>query len=200
MAGLVPLKPEDGAAACGFIAGILSHLMGSSGAAIWISTARTLFPPALKTFGIQPDKIIFLDVKKPKDVLWAMEEALKCEVLTAVIGEVSELGFIESRRLQLAVERSKVTGFVLRDARKLNTTACMSRWMIAPCASVPIAGEAKDGRVDELPGLGFPQWKVKLLRIKNGRPGEWDIAWAEGKFMEVKKTIPEVYHQKKRAV
>src|SRR3989442_913039 len=101
---------EDIAATNGFVACLLSRLMQFGGVCIWISASRTLFPPALKTFGVEPDQIIFIDLKKEKDVLWTMEEALKCDCLTAVSGELKEISFTESRRLQLAVEQSKVTG------------------------------------------------------------------------------------------
>jgi protein ImuA len=166
---------EDSAASSGFIAGLLSSLMGNNGTALWISSSRKLFPPALKTFGIQPDRFIFIDLQKEKDVIWAMDEALKCGALTAVVGEVQEISFTASRRLQLAVEQSQVTGFILRNNyRKLNTTACVSRWKITPLASE---------MVDNLPGLGFPKWRVELLRIRNGRPGVWDIKWMQEKFV-----------------
>jgi protein ImuA len=99
---------EDAASTSGFVAGILASLMRNDGAALWISSSRTLFPPALRFFGIDSEKIIFLDLKKDRDVLWAMEEALKCEGLTAVVGEIQELDFVVSRRFQIAVEQSRV--------------------------------------------------------------------------------------------
>jgi protein ImuA len=71
--------PEDAAATGGFVAGVLAPLMRDGGATIWISSSVTIFPPALTSFGIAPDKIIFVDLKKEKEMLWAMEEALKCD-------------------------------------------------------------------------------------------------------------------------
>lgn len=169
---------EDSAATTGFIAGLLAPLMGSSGTALWISSSRTLFPPALKMFGIEPDRFIFIDLKKEKDVFWAMDEALKCNALSAVVGEMQKLDFTASRRLQLAVEQSKVTGFILRrNLRKLDTTACVSRWRITPLPSEP---------VDDLPGIGFPKWRVELLRIRNGKSGVWDVKWANRRFQVFK--------------
>ena len=41
---------EDTAATSGFIAGLLSPLMGSGGISLWISSARKLFPPASEKF------------------------------------------------------------------------------------------------------------------------------------------------------
>src|SRR6478752_7100275 len=43
---------EDAASTSGFVAGILASLMRNDGATLWISSSRTLFPPALRSFGI----------------------------------------------------------------------------------------------------------------------------------------------------
>lgn len=170
---------EHAAAACGFIAGLLAPLMGDSGTTLWISSWRTLFPPALKTFGICPDRFIFIDLQKEKDVLWAMDEALKCGALCAVVGEMNDISFTASRRLQLAVEQSHVTGFILRhNPGKVNATACVSRWKITPLPSVPVVIEG----TNDLPGIGYPRWRVSLLKIRNGRPGVWDLKWIGGRF------------------
>jgi protein ImuA len=172
---------EHAAAAGGFIAGLLSALMQNGSACIWISASRTLFPPALKAFGIEPNRIIFIDLKKERDVLWTMEEALKCEGLAAVVGELQEISFTASRRLQLAVEQSRVTGFILRHhPRTLNTIACVGRWKISPLPS-----ELEEG----MPGVGFPRWQVALLKIRNGRPGTWQMEWAAGAFRPVPERI-----------
>lgn len=170
----IAVHPEDAAATSGFITGLLAPLMGSEGTTLWVSSDRTIFPPALKNFGVQPDRVIFIDLKKERDVMWVMEEALKCGSLSAVVGEMQEVSFIASRRLQLAVEQSSVTGFILRHHPcKINTTACVSRWKI-----ITLPSEA----VDDLPGIGFPQWRVELLKIRNGRPGTWDVKWVKGSF------------------
>lgn len=170
---------EDESSTCGFIAALLSSIMGNTGVSLWISSSRTLFPPALKHYGINPDRIIFIDVKKEKDVLWAMDEALKCGALASVVAEMRDINFMESRRLQLAVEQSRVTGFILRNnLRNQNTTACVSRWKITSLPS---------NSVDALPGIGFPKWRVELLRIRNGKPGVWDLQCMNGKFVSVDK-------------
>ena len=166
--------PENAAASGGFIAGLLNALMQKGGACLWISTSRTLFPPSLKAFGIDPERIIFIDVIHEKEVLWVMEEALKCEALAAVIAEVRDINLTGSRRLQLAVERSGITGMILRkDAQKMSTTACVARWQIRPIASEPEAG---------MPGVGFPRWNVELLKVRNGNPGNWEVEWSAGEF------------------
>ena len=168
---------ETAAAAGGFMAGILATLMKNGGACIWAGMAGTVFPPALKAFGIAPERVIFANLQKEKDVLWVMEEALKCEGLAAVVGEIKEIDFKASRRLQLAVEQSRVTGFMLRNQpRSLNTVACVARWKITPLST-----ELEDG----MPGIGLPRWNVELLKVRNGKPGKWEIEWCAGRFRVV---------------
>lgn len=180
----------ENAAAKGFIGSIIASLMQQGGASIWISSKRTIFPPALQAFHIAPEKIIFVDLKKEKEMLWVMEEALKCKGLAAVVGEIPELGFTASRRLQLAVEQSQVTGFILRhNPRSISPTACVTRWQISSLPSQLI---------NDMPGVGFPRWNVELLKVRNGKPGSWEIEFAGGKFKPVSKiTAVHVQPQKK---
>jgi protein ImuA len=167
-------KKTDLSASAGFIAGIVSSMIRNDGVGIWISAARTIFPPALLQYGIAPDKIIFIDLKTEKQVAWVMEEALKCEGLAAVIGEIKEIDFTTSRRLQLAVEQSRVTGFILRNnPRLLNITASIARWRITSLPSE---------LTDDMPGVGHPRWNIELLKIRNGKPGNWQVEWNAGKF------------------
>jgi protein ImuA len=166
---------EESAATSGFIAALLGSLMEQNGLSLWISQSRKLFPSALPYFGLQPDKFIFVDLPSKIHALWACEEALKCSALTAVVAELSDLDFTFSRRLQLAVEQSRVTGFIIRHhQKKLSTTAAVSRWKIIPLPSYT---------VDKLPGVGFPQWKVELLRVRNGMPGAWTAVWTCNSLM-----------------
>lgn len=180
---------EEGAATGGFVAGMLASLMRGDGATIWISSCRTIFPPALASFGIAPDKIIFIDLQKEKEILWATEEALKCNGLAAVVGEMQELSFTASRRLQLAVEQSHVTGFILRNnPRSVNTTACVTRWKITSLPS----------ELTDMPGVGFPRWNVELMKVRNGRPGNWQIEFAAGHFRHISRIAAIAQEQQKK--
>jgi protein ImuA len=170
----ISLCPEDTAACGGFISGLVKTLLQHGGTCLWISWSRRIYPPGLKLFGVDPDHVVFVDVPLLKDVLWVAEEALKCEGVAAVICEVNQMSFMESRRLQLAVEQSHVTGFILhKGARKVGTTACVARWKIQQVPSELRAG---------MPGVGFPRWRVELLKVRNGNPGCWTIEWSRRRF------------------
>ncbi|MFC7522331.1 ImuA family protein [Parapedobacter sp. GCM10030251] len=171
---------EESAATSGFMGGLLSRLMGSDGVCLWISTSKLLFPPSVRAFGVSPDRIIFVDIARERDVLWATEEALKCSGLTAVVAELQEMDFVQSRRLQLAVEKSRVSGLILRCMpRVIGSTACAARWRIRSLPSALAEG---------LPGVGFPRWEVELLKVRNGNPGCWQLEWSEGRFVPVMPT------------
>lgn len=168
---------EDAAATNSFISCLLSKLMHQDGYCLWVAVRRSVYPPALKRYGIDADRIVFVDAVKNTDALWVMEEALKCNQLTAVVAEVPDLNFTESRRLQLAVESSKVTGLIHRCyPRQENAVACVSRWQVKPVPS-----QMEDG----LPGVGFPRWEVNLSKIRNGHPGTWIVEWAGNGFAAV---------------
>lgn len=168
---LISKSTEQATCTSGFISVILGKLIQNNGYCLWISHVprRSIFPNALKVFGIDPERILFVDAAKTKDALWAIEEALKCDALTAVVGEISELSFNDSRRLQLAVEKSQVTGFIHRFKPKTeNAVACVSRWRITPMVS----------EKTDKPGVGFSRWYVELLKVRNGKPNNWQVQWS----------------------
>jgi protein ImuA len=167
-------SPEQTAAIGGFLAGLMQTLFKNGGICIWASYSRRIYPPALKRFGISPDRIVFIDVQREKDVLWVTEEALKCKGIAAVICETRQLDFRQSRRLQLAIEQSQVTGFILRkDAKNIPNSVCLARWTV-----MPLKTKLRPG----LPGVGHPRWQIDLLRVKNGQPGSWQFEWKNKQF------------------
>ena len=199
---------EEVSASCGFVSGVLSYLMKNEGISFWITSSQNIFPPALRLFGINPEKIIFLHLKNEKEKLWAMEEALKCDGLSSVIGEINEISFTESRRFQLITEKSNVNGFIIRRNPKNLSTACVTRWKIKPTHScfekfTISSGDRVGSSMDKLrivdnnqtqnnnffdlgtkgiPGVGYPNWFVSLLKVRNGKPGSWKLQWRNGKF------------------
>lgn len=165
---------EGRAATAGFVTALAGKLMGVQGVAIWIGANKMIFPPALAQFSVEPSNVIFINLEKEKDILWATEEALRCEAITCVVSEVPSINFTASRRLQLAVETSRVTGFVLKPLSKYeNVTASICKWKVS---SLPSDID------DSFPGVGFPQWNVEILKIRNGLPGKWTVSWYDGRF------------------
>ena len=167
----------NAAASNGFIAALLAPLIKTETSVLWICNEQPIFPVALHSFGIYPQKIIFVKVNSSKEILWVLEEALKCTGLKAVVANVKELSFTASRRLQLAVEQSQVSGFIINNGTSgLGISAAIARWKISSLPSFIEAG---------LPGVGLARWNVELLKVRNGQPSQWDVTLCEGKFLQI---------------
>jgi protein ImuA len=158
---------EFAGAATLFVAGIVARLEGP---VLWCLTRRDLFAPGLARAGLHPDRVIYAEIRRDREILPVMEEGLRERGLAAVIGEVTRLGLTASRRLQLAAEASGVPAFALRRwwtvaERDLTTlpTVASTRWRLAPQASL----------APPAPGLGRARWQVDLLRCRGGEPRAW---------------------------
>ena len=170
-------KPSELSSTYGFITGLLSSCMNIKGMIVWICRESFIFPPAILSFDINPEKIIFIHPSSEKETLWVIEEALKCSSLSAVIAEINELNFTNSRRFQLLIEQSRVPGFILKlRSQKSVTTACISKWKIS---------SSPGHKGNDIPGVGHPSWKVELLKMRNGKPGSWEIQWRDHSFVEL---------------
>ena len=170
-------EEEDLAATSGFIAGILGRLMERSGIAVWIGPTGSTFAAGLAYYGVDPDRIIFVAPVTLRKALWVMEESLRCDRFIAVVGEIAELNFVQSRRLQLVVEQSLVTGFLLRyRPRQKSPVASVAQWRVT---AVPTRSQG------DRPGRGFPRWLVEVLKIRSRRPISCEIEWTGERFVQI---------------
>src|SRR5580658_8314823 len=119
-----------------FVAGIFARLQGPM---LWCLRGRDLFAPALARVGLHPDRVIFCETWKDRDVLPAMEEGLKCGGLAGVVGEVSRLSLNASRRLQLCAGEGGVTALIIRRWHNIaeksaagEPNAAATRWRVSP--------------------------------------------------------------------
>lgn len=156
------------AAATGFAAALLGRIAERHGPAVWIGRGLDLHAPGLAAYGLAPERLIVVRAVRGADILWAMEEVLRCRGIGAVLGEVRNLDPTAGRRLQLAAEAGGATGFVLRRPGPAGAVSAATRWVLAPVPSLPAPGE---------PGVGRPRWRARLLRSRGGRPGEWLMEW-----------------------
>jgi protein ImuA len=172
--------------ATGFSAAILARIAERQGQVIWITRGDDLYAPGIAAYGLKPERLIVVRARRDADILWAMEEALRCRTLGAVLGEIGDIDMVASRRLQLAAEQSGVTGLLLRAAdRRLGATASVTRWGLSAAPSRP-----PDGKPGGDPGLlGVPRWRTRLLRCRGGQPGEWLLEWHDNGFTLVEEAM-----------
>jgi protein ImuA len=160
---------EHAATATLFAAGIVARIPGP---VLWCLRTHDLFAPALARIGLHPDRVVYCETYKDRDVLPAMEDGLRCVGMAGVVGEVTKLSLTASRRLQLLAGETGVTALVLRRWRTLDQhrlvgepTGAATRWRVAPAASAPSVFEH----------LQRQRWNVELLRVKGGEPHSWIV-------------------------
>ncbi|MGB5559514.1 MAG: hypothetical protein WBN04_16065 [Paracoccaceae bacterium] len=113
--------------------------------------------------------ILRVDVTRAADVLWAMEDGLRCKSLSAVIGEVwgdpPALNFTATKRLALRSEASGTPCWLIRRAASPDLSAARDRWRVTSLPSSPHPDDPK--------APGDPRWQVELFRSRRTSPGEW---------------------------
>ena len=114
---------------------------------LWCLHSRDLFAPALARVGLHPDRIIFCETWKDREILPAMEEGLRHRGIAGVVGELSRLSLTPSRRLQLAAESSGAVGLIVRRSGGAvdENNAAHSRWRISSVPS-PVEDRLEMGR------------------------------------------------------
>lgn len=160
-------EPER--AACYGFTSILAGLIAGQAGVVWIASKHCIFAHALAKFGIDPAQIVFVEAKDDRQALAAMEDALRCEGLAAVIGEIPDADLTATRKLQLASKQTGATGLLLRhQSRYSGNSSYFSRWSVKPVQSyLP----------DQMPGVGFPRWDISLLKVRGNTPGNWQVEW-----------------------
>lgn len=171
LAEIFPGAPRD-PAAVGFA---LSRGVLGDGPVLWVQdrpsrqeTGRPYLPGLMSGPGISRP-FLCVEARRPVDVLWAMEEGLRCRALSAVIGEIwgapAALNFTATKRLALRAEESGVPAWLIRGGAEPDLSAARERWRVS---SLPSAVNPDDPKAP-----GDPQWVLELFRARGQRPGKW---------------------------
>jgi len=145
---------------------------------IWITEDLALaengapYGPGLAETGMAPERLITIAAARGRDVLWAMEEALRCRAVGTVIGELRArtIDPVVTRRLSLAAAAGGTLGLVLRPVPDEAPFAAVTRWIIGAAPSMPARREAKSGS-------GPPRLIAHLVRNRRGPLGTWIVEW-----------------------
>lgn len=181
---------RDGTAALGFALGMARGLLTEERPAILLlqlahEARETGLPygPGLASFGISPEKVIVGQLTSLEELLWAVEEAMACRAVAAVIAEVQGaprlLDFTASRRLSLRAASGSASILLLRYGVEREATAARLRWRIAP---EPSASPPFDDRAP-----GPARWRAELEKGRLG-PGLMEaglaflLDWTENGF------------------
>ena len=143
------------------------------------------YAPGFKTFGLDAQAIVLIRTETIVELLWAMEEAIACRAIAAVVADIAyphkALDFTASRRLALRTAASGASVFFVRYARDREATAARYRWRVEPYSSQPVPFD------DRAPGP--PRWQVTLekgsldkRRKANPQGDSFVVDWTENGF------------------
>ncbi|MGH6971255.1 MAG: ImuA family protein, partial [Caulobacteraceae bacterium] len=107
------LELETGAAGAGFVARLLVPL-AERGELVWVLRRDDLYVPGLAVIGLATERLIQVCARDEAEALGILEDALRTRGVAAAVGEVETVDLVAGRRLQLACEEGRSTGFVLR--------------------------------------------------------------------------------------
>jgi protein ImuA len=117
------------------------------------------------------DRVLVLAVARAVDVLWAMEEALKCRTVMTVIAEFTDdkrsTDLTAMRRLSLAARAGGGLGLLLRHRISAAPSAAVTRWEVASALSLR----------DRFGGLGRTAFSLSLTKNRYGPLGRWVLSW-----------------------
>jgi hypothetical protein len=86
----------------------------SGGALVIADPCKQFFPPAAAAMGIDLNHLIVLQTANENDLLWGMDQALRCPAVGAVWGWLDVIEERQFRRFQLSAESSGVIGLFLQ--------------------------------------------------------------------------------------
>ena len=104
----------------------------------------------------------WIDPATSDDRLWAIDQAVRCPAVTAVIADGAGLNMAATRRLQLAAGAGNALVMLLRpESERADLSAAAMRWLVSPSRS---------------PNRN-PRWNVELLRHKGHRLQGTQRSW-----------------------
>ena len=194
------------AAATGFALGLAA--LASSSRLFWIAEDMTRAESGaphgagFDAFGLAPDRLVTVNVAHRRDLLWGMEEALRCRAVSVVIGEMrgGKIDEIAVRRLSLAAGESGALALLLRAAPAADSSTAATRWIVGSASSFVIPGRecnerTRNPETDSEIASGFrvqrfapsrndeeeirPRFAARLVRNRRGPVGAWILEWSD---------------------
>jgi protein ImuA len=165
-------------ASSGFAAWLLKKCLGHSpGIALWCRRPAGRFDPQPYGPGLaqwlDPTRLLLIEARQQTDVLWAMEEGLRCKGVAAVLGETGSVDLTATRRLLLAAEGGGSMAILLRPAGTATSSAALSRWRISAAA----AQSTSTLSTGSLRDIARPRWQVELSRARGLITGDQATCW-----------------------
>lgn len=181
-AGLHEIKPHayrDTPAGLGLALSVIADIQRQGpGAVLWCMTQRQAqewgrpYGPGLLKAGLDPARVLFVEMRNADETAWALEEGLKSAALIAALGQTEIKTPLVARRLGLAARAAGTPCFLLTGHGEAKVPGTLTRWRIATEASahIPFDTGASFGQgahsYESAPGPAC--WYLSLERSRAG--------------------------------
>ncbi len=126
-----------------------------------LAESGTPYGPGLEAFGLAPERLLTVAAAQRRDLLWAMEEALRCRAVSTAIGELrhGDIDSVAVRRLSLAAAESGALALLLRASPPNDASTAATRWIVGAAPNAALA--------------------IELTRNRRGPLGAWTLQWSD---------------------
>jgi protein ImuA len=169
-------RERDAVSASAFAA-MLARRVATRATLLWVRQDFTamqcgvLSAQGLLDLGIDPNRLLQVNVKNAASALRAASDALSCKALGAVVleiwGQPKALDSTAFRKFSLRAANSRVTIFLVRIAApEILPSSAETRWSIRAKRTPDFVEE-----------WGNPLFEATLLRNRHGQTGAWAMEW-----------------------
>ncbi len=159
------------------MSGAAQRSAAKSARVVVINPPHEPYLPALAAGGVPASRLLWLAADAPPAQLWATEQALRCQDVTAVVAWLPRVQMGELRRLQQAAAQTGALLFVLRPESSAAQVASPARVRLRVAAEVPaphrprlqLVGEGDGPHALSEAAHGLPALRVDLLK-RRGPP------------------------------
>ncbi len=133
-----------------------------------------MYGPGLHALGIDPGRLILVQVHDGAEVLRLLNEALRVRAPDVVVGDLWDdealTDLSVTRRFNLAAAKARMLVFLTTPDLSA-TSAALTRWRVASAPSSVLSFAPRRR-------LGAPALNVELVRNRHGRTGRWILEWS----------------------
>lgn len=154
------LSAGEGSGATTLALGAARQACRDGGALVVLDRHREFYPPAAVRLGIEPEELIVVQAGSQADADWALDQALRCRGVAAVLAWPERLDGRTFRRLQLAAEEGGGLGLLIRPLVSRGEPSWADvRLLVEPLPAEPLLSRKR-------------RLRIHLLRCRGGAAGQ----------------------------
>jgi len=150
------------------------HAIADGKYLVVIDPQQRFYPPAARSMGIPIERLIVLRPDNESDVMWSIDQALRCSAVGAVVANLERVSELQARRFQLAAEQGQTLGCWLRPWKVQRAPSWAEiQWLVQPISSHKSVPSPLDSNMKQ----NVRRVGLESLRIRGGVVGRrWTLA------------------------